>query len=369
MRSDTFTEPDGSRYDTHVERIHYSEDSEGGSVPAVRDEILWKRHLRRDLARVPFFRGRLLPRADGGTIEGVMCDTELPRSGAGGRKTMGRFLIGAHVSSAKGYEAMGREALSLGANTLAFFTRNPRGGRAKELDADDVAAFRALAEAHEFGPIVAHAPYTLNACAAKEHLRTFAREVLKDDLARLAQTPGNLYNFHPGSHVGQGAERGIKLIAAALDEVLEEYQQTTVLLETMAGKGTEVGRTFEELAAIIARVGLGDRLGVCLDTCHVWDAGYDIAGDLDGVLKEFDAVIGIDRLRAIHLNDSLNERGAHKDRHARIGEGCIGLDALVRVIRHPALQGLPFILETPNDHAGYAREIALLRAAWEEARG
>lgn len=276
---------------------------------------------------------------------------------------METFYIGAHVSSAKGYEAMGREAVAFGANTLAFFTRNPRGGRAKALAAEDVAAFRALARAQSFGPIVAHAPYTLNACAAKASLRTFARETLADDLARLEVTPGNLYNFHPGSHVGQGAARGIELIAAALNAVLRAEQHTTVLLETMAGKGTEVGRSFEELAAILARVELGEKMGVCLDTCHVWDAGYDIAGDLDGVLAEFDAVIGLGRLRAIHLNDSLNERGARKDRHARIGEGYIGLAALTRVVNHPRLRGLPFILETPNDHAGYAREIALLRAA------
>ena len=276
---------------------------------------------------------------------------------------METFYIGAHVSSAKGYEAMGREAVALGANTLAFFTRNPRGGRAKALDPEDVAAFRALARAQGFGPIVAHAPYTLNACAAKASLRTFARETLADDLARLEATPGNLYNFHPGSHVGQGAARGIELIAAALNAVLRAEQHTTVLLETMAGKGTEVGRSFEELAAILARVERREKMGVCLDTCHVWDAGYDIAGDLDGVLAEFDAVIGLGRLRAVHLNDSLNERGARKDRHARIGEGCIGLAALTRVVNHPRLRGLPFILETPNDHAGYAREIALLRAA------
>lgn len=276
---------------------------------------------------------------------------------------MGTFYIGCHLSSAKGYEAMGKAALDLDASTFAFFTRNPRGGKAKDIDPDDAARLRALMKEHAFGPIVAHAPYTMNACAAKENLRTFAETMMADDLVRMEQTPGELYNFHPGSHVGQGAERGIELIAAQLNHVLKPEQTTTVLLETMAGKGTEVGRSFEELAAILARVERREKMGVCLDTCHVWDAGYDIAGDLDGVLAEFDAVIGLGRLRAVHLNDSLNERGARKDRHARIGEGCIGLAALTRVVNHPRLRGLPFILETPNDHAGYAREIALLRAA------
>ena len=272
------------------------------------------------------------------------------------------FYIGCHLSSSKGYEAMGKAALDLDASTFAFFTRNPRGGKAKDIDPDDAARLRDLMKEHAFGPIVAHAPYTMNACAAKENLRTFAETMMADDLVRMEQTPHQLYNFHPGSHVGQGAERGIELIAAQLNHVLKSGQTTTVLLETMAGKGTEVGRSFEELRAIIDRVELSDHLGVCLDTCHVWDAGYDIVGDLDGVLAEFDRIIGLGRLRAIHLNDSLNPRGAHKDRHAKIGAGEIGLEALVRVLNHPKLRGLPFILETPNDAAGYAAEIKLLRS-------
>lgn len=269
--------------------------------------------------------------------------------------------IGCHLSSAGGFLAMGKAATALGADVFAFFTRNPRGGRAKSLDLDDVRAFLSYREEHGIGTLVAHAPYTMNACAAKENLRTFAQEAMVDDLARLEHISDALYNFHPGSHVQQGSERGIELIAALLNEVLTPAQKTTVLLETMAGKGTEVGRSFEELAAIIERVKLADKLGVCLDTCHIWDAGYDIAADLDGVLAAFDRVIGISRLHAIHLNDSLNARGARKDRHARIGEGEIGLEALTRVIRHPKLRHLPFILETPNDAAGYAREIAMLR--------
>ncbi|WP_432645953.1 deoxyribonuclease IV [Mitsuokella sp.] len=269
--------------------------------------------------------------------------------------------IGCHLSSAKGFLAMGREAVKLDADVFAFFTRNPRGGRAKELDLDVVAAFLAYKEEHGLGTLVAHAPYTMNACAAKENLRVFAHNAMADDLARLEHLPGNLYNFHPGSHVGQGAEKGIELIAGQLNDVIFPEQKTTVLLETMAGKGTEVGRSFEELRAIIDRVEQQDKIGVCLDTCHVWDGGYDIQNHLDEVLTEFDKIIGLDRLKAIHLNDSQNERGSHKDRHARIGEGKIGLEALVRVIRHDALKNLPFILETPNDAAGYAREIAMLR--------
>ena len=272
-----------------------------------------------------------------------------------------KLHIGCHLSSAKGFLAMGREASRLDADTFAFFTRNPRGGRAKELDLADVEAFLQYKEDEGIVTLVAHAPYTMNACAAKENLRRFAHEAMADDIQRLEHLPGNLYNFHPGSHVGQGTEKGIELIAQQLNDVLTPDQQTTVLLETMAGKGTEVGRTFEELRAIIDRVELDDKLGVCLDPCHVWDGGYDIREHLDEVLTEFDRVIGLPRLKAIHLNDSQNERGSHKDRHARIGEGHIGLDALVRVVRHPALKDLPFILETPNDAAGYAREIALLR--------
>lgn len=269
--------------------------------------------------------------------------------------------IGCHLSSAKGFLSMGKEAVKLDADVFAFFTRNPRGGRAKELDLEDIAKFLSYKKEHSLGTLVAHAPYTMNACAAKENLRIFAHNAMADDLARLEYLPDNLYNFHPGSHVGQGAEKGIELIAAQLNAVIHPEQKTTVLLETMAGKGTEVGRSFEELRAIIDRVDRDEKLGVCLDTCHVWDGGYDIQEHLDEVLTEFDNIIGLGRLKAIHLNDSQNGRGSHKDRHARIGEGKIGLEALVRVIRHPALKNLPFILETPNDAAGYAREIAMLR--------
>ncbi|WP_173443997.1 deoxyribonuclease IV [Selenomonas ruminantium] len=269
--------------------------------------------------------------------------------------------IGCHLSSAKGYLAMGKDAVSLNADTFAFFTRNPRGGKAKDINHADIDAFIAFAKEHHFTKLVAHAPYTMNLCAAKDNLRTFAHEMLADDLQRMENTPGNYYNFHPGSHVGQGNEHGIALIAAELNRVLTPAQSTTVLLETMAGKGTEIGRSFEELRAIIDRVELQDKLGICLDTCHIWDGGYDIVHDLDGVLNEFDRIIGLERLKAIHLNDSLNPCGSHKDRHARIGEGCIGLDALVSVINHPQLRNLPFILETPNELAGYAQEIALLK--------
>ena len=277
------------------------------------------------------------------------------------QKTNHTLHIGCHLSSAGGYLAMGKAATRLDADVFAFFTRNPRGGRTKPLDLDDVRAFCSYREEHGIGTLVAHAPYTMNACAAKEDLRAFAREAMADDLARLEHIPNTLYNFHPGSHVQQGAEKGIELIADLLNDVLDPAQKTIVLLETMAGKGTEVGRSFEEIAAIIERVNCKERLGVCLDTCHVWDAGYDIANDLDGVLEEFDRAIGLSRLHAVHLNDSLNVRAARKDRHARIGEGEIGLEALTRVIRHPKIRHLPFILETPNDDAGYAREIALLR--------
>ena len=277
------------------------------------------------------------------------------------QKTNHALHIGCHLSSAGGYLAMGKAATRLDADVFAFFTRNPRGGRAKPLDLDDVRAFCSYREEHGIGTLVAHAPYTMNACAAKDNLRVFAREAMADDLARLEHIPNTLYNFHPGSHVQQGAEKGIELIAEFLNEVLNPAQKTIVLLETMAGKGTEVGRSFEEIAAIIERADCKERLGVCLDTCHVWDAGYDIANNLDGVLEEFDRAIGLPRLHAVHLNDSLNVRAARKDRHARIGEGEIGLEALTRVIRHPKIRHLPFILETPNDDAGYAREIAMLR--------
>ncbi len=276
------------------------------------------------------------------------------------------LTIGCHLSIAKGYRAIAEEAVSLGANTFQFFTRNPRGGKAKAIDPADVASFRAYAAEQGIERILAHAPYTLNPASATEKTRDFARMALAEDLARMENTPGQLYNMHPGSHVGQGVDVGIGLIAAALDEALRSEQTTTLLLETMAGKGSEIGGRFEELAAIIERVGLRDKVGVCLDTCHVWDAGYDIAGDLDGVLREFDEVVGLDRLRAVHLNDSLNPRGARKDRHARIGEGFIGFEALSAVTRHPLLRDLPFYLETPQEEpSGYADEIARLRAAWE----
>lgn len=271
------------------------------------------------------------------------------------------MLIGNHLSASKGYAAMGKAALALDANTFAFFTRNPRGGKAKEIDEKDVEKFLNFAKEHEFGKIVAHAPYTMNLCAAKEDVRSFSKEMLLDDLKRMEYTPYNYYNFHSGSHVGQGAEKGIALIAEALNEALKPEQTTTVLLETMAGKGTEVGRTFEELREILDRVELNDKMGVCLDTCHVWDGGYDIVNDLDDVLNEFDRVIGLDRLKAVHFNDSMNDCGSHKDRHAKIGEGKIGAEAMRRVALHPLLEGRPFILETPNDDEGYRREIQMVR--------
>ena len=273
--------------------------------------------------------------------------------------------IGCHLSSAKGFLAMGRQAWKLGADTFQFFTRNPRGSKAKELDSADAAALMALLAERNFAPVIAHAPYTLNLCSAEEKNRTFAREIMADDLRRMEYLPGQLYNFHPGSHVGQGTETGIAYIADALNAILTPEQSTTVLLETMSGKGSEVGGRFEELREILDRVELSDRMGVCLDTCHVSDAGYALAEDLDGVLMEFDRVIGLNRLKAIHLNDSLNPCGAHKDRHARIGEGCIGLEALRRVVNHPALKDLPFCLETPNELPGYAAEIALMRSLAE----
>ncbi|RHO85747.1 deoxyribonuclease IV [Ruminococcus sp. AF42-9BH] len=279
------------------------------------------------------------------------------------------LYIGNHTSSSKGYLAMGKQMLANGGNTFAFFTRNPRGGKAKEINPQDVQAFLQLEQENHFGKLVAHAPYVMNCCAAKENLREFARETMADDLKRLELTPGNYYNFHPGSHVGQGAKTGIAKIAEILNEVLTKEQSTTVLLETMSGKGSEVGRNFQELRQIIDQVELKEKLGVCLDTCHVWDGGYDIVNDLDGVFAEFDQIIGLDRLKAIHLNDSMNGLGSHKDRHARIGEGEIGLEALVRVINHPATKGIPFILETPNDDEGWAREIALLRKEYEEKQG
>lgn len=276
------------------------------------------------------------------------------------------LYIGNHTTSSKGYTAMAKQIIANGGNTFAFFTRNPRGGRAKAINEKDIQQFLALAKEHHFGKIVAHAPYTMNACAAREELRDFARETFRDDLKRMEYTPGNYYNFHPGSHVGQGAETGIRKIAEILNDVLTDDQSTTVLLETMSGKGSEMGRNFQEIRSILDLVDKKEKMGVCLDTCHVWDGGYDIVHDLDGVLDEFDQIIGLSKLKAVHLNDSLNDLGSHKDRHARIGEGKIGLEALINVIRHPALKGIPFILETPNDDEGWTKEIFLLRDAYEK---
>lgn len=271
------------------------------------------------------------------------------------------LLLGCHLSAAKDYAYMGREAVSIGANTFQFFTRNPRGGSAKALDPEDVTRFRDFAAQAGIPVILAHAPYTLNGCSGDENVRRFARETMADDLRRMEATPGNLYNFHPGSHVGQGVEAGITLIAQMLNQTLFPEMTTTVLLETMAGKGSEVGGRFEELREILDRVELSARMGVCLDTCHLNDAGYDVAGDLDGVLTAFDKVIGLERVRAVHINDSKNPLGARKDRHEKIGEGFLGLEAIVRVMTHPALRDKPFYLETPNELDGYAREIALLK--------
>lgn len=272
--------------------------------------------------------------------------------------------IGCHLSSSEGFLAMGKTALAIGADTFQFFTRNPRGGAAKPFDASDAAALVNLLEANSFAPILAHAPYTLNACAADEGLRQYAKDVMKDDLMRMDHFPNAMYNFHPGSHVKQGVEVGIQYISELLNSILHENLKTKVLLETMAGKGTEVGRTFEEIREIIDRVQLDAKVGVCLDTCHVFDGGYDIVNDLDAVLEKFDKAIGLDRLCAIHLNDSKNPMGSHKDRHEVIGGGFIGLEALVRVVNHPALRRLPFYLETPNELPGYAAEIALMRKSF-----
>lgn len=274
--------------------------------------------------------------------------------------------IGCHLSSAKGYLHMGKEALSIGANTFQYFTRNPRGSKAKAVNLTDIAALNELISQEHFVTLVAHAPYTLNLCSADEGLRDFAIQAMTEDLATMEYLPGNLYNFHPGSHVKQGAETGIRLIAEGLNRILHPNLHTTVLLETMSGKGSEVGRSFQELRAILDRVELAEKMGVCLDTCHVFDAGYDIVDRLDEVLEEFDRVIGLERLRAIHLNDSLNPCGSHKDRHAKIGQGHIGLPALTRIINHPKLRNLPFELETPNDLEGYQAEIHLLREAFQE---
>ena len=277
------------------------------------------------------------------------------------------LTIGCHLSISKGYLHMGKEALSLGANTFQYFTRNPRGGKARTFDEADMKALEAFMAEHNFGKILGHAPYTLNACAADPSLRQFAKNMMREDLERLEFLPNQLYNFHPGSHVKQGVDQGIEYIVEALNEVMFEGMHTTVLLETMAGKGTEVGRTFEEIARIIDGVKLKDYIGVCMDTCHIHEGDYDIIGDLDGVMESFDIIVGLDRLHAIHLNDSKNPRGAHKDRHEKIGEGHIGLEAITKVINHPALRNLPFYLETPNELDGYAKEIALLRSVYKEA--
>lgn len=272
---------------------------------------------------------------------------------------------GCHLSSSKGFLHMGKEAVEIGANTFQFFTRNPRGSKAKAIDPADVKAYLEYADQQGISQILAHAPYTLNACSKEAKTREFALQTMADDLERMEYIPGNCYNFHPGSHVGQGTQEGIRQIAELLNEILRPQQKTTVLLETMAGKGTEVGRTFEELRDILDRVKLGEHMGVCLDTCHVYDAGYDIVQNLDGVLEEFDRIIGLQRLKAIHLNDSKNPFASHKDRHEKLGQGFLGEEALVRVINHPQLKHLPFYLETPNELPGYQKELELLRAHYQ----
>ena len=273
------------------------------------------------------------------------------------------MFIGCHLSSARGFAAMGRDALSIGANTFQFFTRNPRGGKAKALDMEDVEALLALLSTQDFGALVAHAPYTLNACAAEERTRAFAELCMREDLARMESLPNNYYNFHPGSHVGQGVQTGIQKTAALLNLLMQPEQSTVVLLETMSGQGSEIGGAFEELAQILQGLKHPELAGICLDTCHVFAAGYDIRDDLDGVFTRFDKILGLSRLKAIHLNDSMQPLGSHRDRHARIGMGQIGLEALIRFARHPAVQGLPMILETPNELPGYAEEIRILKKA------
>lgn len=276
------------------------------------------------------------------------------------------YYIGNHLSSSDGYAAMGNTALALGGNTFAFFTRNPRGGKAKEIDKNDIEKFLGIARENNFGKLVAHAPYTMNLCSVKEDVRTFSKNIFADDIKKMAYIPDNYYNFHPGSHTGQGVQKGIEIIAGVLNEIILPEQTTTILLETMAGKGSEVGGNFEELKEIIDRVKLKDKIGVCLDTCHIWDGGYDIVHNLDGVIEEFDKIIGLENLYAIHFNDSKNECGSHKDRHEKIGYGKIGLEALKRFALHPAFAGRPFILETPNDNEGYTREIAMFKEWMEE---
>lgn len=272
------------------------------------------------------------------------------------------ITIGSHISSSKGYYAMGVQALELNANTFAFFTRNPRGSKAKKVSETDAQEFLNFSKEHHFGKIVAHASYTMNPCAAKEDLRTLARHMMAEDLKNMEYIPNNYYNFHPGSHVGQGSKTGIELTASLLNDVLTKEQSTTVLIETMSGKGSEIGRTFEEIHEILDMVTLSDKVGVCLDTCHIWDGGYDIVHDLDGVMEHFDSIIGLSHLKAVHLNDSMNELNSHKDRHQKIGQGFIGIDAMKRIVNHPIFQGLPFILETPNDNKGWTEEIAMIRS-------
>ena len=274
--------------------------------------------------------------------------------------------IGCHLSSSKGYLAMARTAVSIGANTFQFFTRNPRGGAAKPLDDNDIDAFLKFSSENDIFPILAHAPYTLNACAKDPKIREFAENTMRDDISRLERTPGNMYNFHPGSHVGQGTDIGIKKISEILNSIVYKEQTTTILLETMAGKGSEIGSKFSEIAEIISKVKIDDKIGVCLDTCHVFDGGYDISENLEETLEEFDKEIGLPRLRAIHLNDSMYGLNSHKDRHAKIGEGLLGIDAITRIINHPSLRTLPFYLETPNELDGYQREIALLKKLYND---
>lgn len=271
--------------------------------------------------------------------------------------------IGCHLSSSKGYQAMAKDAISIGANTFQFFTRNPRGGNAKAIDERDVERFLVMARENDIAPILAHAPYTLNACSADPKLRDFAKRTMTDDLQRMEYIPGNMYNFHPGCHLKQGTELGVTYISQMLNDILTPQHTTTVLLETMAGKGSEVGKTFQELKQILESVELSDQMGICLDTCHIWDGGYNIAGQLDKILEEFDQIIGLDRLKAIHLNDSQNPLGAHKDRHAKLGEGHIGIETFKKIVSHPILSKIPFYLETPNDLDGYAREIRMMREA------
>ena len=270
--------------------------------------------------------------------------------------------LGCFLSSSKGYAWMGKTCLSVGGDTFQFFTRNPRGGKVKPFDSDDCENLAALQACGTIGPVIAHAPYTINPCSSDERIRTFALETMTEDLFRLDHLPGNFYNFHPGSHIGQGKEKGIQLIADTLNAILQPDQKTVVLLETMAGKGSEIGGRFEELREIMDRVRCRDKLGVCLDTCHVHDAGYDIVSNLDGVMTEFDKIIGLRHLRALHINDSMNPSGARKDRHQKLGQGYIGLDAIMNVVNHPALQGRPMTLETPNELDGYAAELRLLRS-------